>query len=171
MKKINLLLVMLSLVFVVSCSKNDEDNPNVYEEPQYKIIVTSLAFTNGFCTGSDNTSYNIKAEYISNLNVIDSKLWNSSHNNVLISDECIITGKNIGVKLTLPDFKINDQKSGFGTEFKNIRIQIYTLKSNILLLDENIGSMFICTDTIYQTFLVYNVESDTFTFTKKTNGF
>lgn len=166
-------IIALALLSLLSSCNSDNDTPPVntpIEEIQEFNITLSGTLQTNTCDVTTN-SYSVRAEYISDDNVIDSELWTGDvEQNV--TDSVLTIGDVIGVKVRLTNFNAQDVESGRGTGIKNIQIKITDVNTNELLIDKKIQqSLLICTDVYYELVLLYNTQTGSFISDIETHAF
>ncbi|MFB3389489.1 DUF5004 domain-containing protein [Flavobacterium sp. LAR06] len=157
--------------------EGDNSNFTIYEKKSgttivntsYKVEVGGILKTNS--CGASTNSYSVKMEYLSDDNIKSSLNFNGSAKETILKNENL-SGKIIGVHIKLLNFNSADSASGSSTGIANLSLKIIGNQSNeTLFSNSNLGSLFICHDTIYEALFLYNTKDGTFTPTFKSHGF
>lgn len=157
--------------------EGDNSNFTIYEKKSgttivntsYKVEVGGILKTNS--CGTSTNSYSVKMEYLSDDNIKSSLNFNGSAQETILKNENL-SGKIIGVRIKLLNFNSADSAIGSSTGIANLSLKIIGNQSNeTLFSNANLGSLFICHDTIYEALFLYNTKDGTFTPTYKSHGF
>lgn len=164
--------LVISLPFIIlGCSDNSEKEK--VETQEYVVAtITGNTFNDECITTGEpfpDNSYEIKITFSSNNNIIKEQKF-TGKNTVSVNETTQLEGENISVLLNLENFNPSDKESGKGTGISDIKIAITNEEGN-LLLDENLGSLLICTDTYYEIAFNYNKVTGNYTITPKQYGF
>ncbi len=152
--------------------EGDNSNFTIYEKKSgttivntsYKVEVGGILKTNS--CGASTNSYSVKMD-----NIKSSLNFNGSVQETILKNENL-SGKIIGVHIKLLNFNSADAASGSSTGIANLSLKIIGNQSNETLFgNANLGSLFICHDTIYEALFLYNTKDGTFTPTFKSHGF
>lgn len=151
---------------IMSCSSSDSNSNPV---THYKVQISGTLKTTT-CDVTTN-SYDIKLEYLSDGNVVDTQQWNGNTEQS-VTDFTTTLGNVIGARVKLMNFNSTDQSIGRGTGFNNIHIKIINADTNQVLIDQDSSiHLFICTDCVYQADYLYNTANGTLSSNSLTFGF
>jgi hypothetical protein len=164
---LKLSLIVLSIALVSACS-SDDNNEQQQNNPTHKI---SFSSSSSIDSCDVDGTYSIGVEFISDGNSVDTNSWNGTTNFMQISDQKEISGNVIGVKLTLLNFDANNSGSGRGSGLESIIVNIEDLSNNASILNETLGNLFICTDSVYEVVLLYSTTDHTNTVDYLQHGF
>lgn len=78
-----------------------------------------------------------------------------------LSQQENLEGNIICVKLTLLNFGADDSNSAIGSGLESILVNIEDLSNNASILNESLGNLFVCTDSVYDVILPYNAVVNT----------
>jgi hypothetical protein len=170
-------IVFMSGYKIKLFKEGETSNFTIYEKKtgtttvntSYKVEVGGTLKTNA-CNVSSN-SYSIKVEYLSDDHVKSSLSFSGSTQEAILKNENL-SGKIIGVRIKLLNFNPANSGSGRSTGISNLNLKITgNQSSEILYSNSNLGSLFICQDSVYEALFLYNTFDGTFTPTFKSYGF
>ncbi|GAA4237590.1 hypothetical protein GCM10022291_24750 [Postechiella marina] len=151
------------------------DGADSYESPDdINIDKLNLFFDTGNawrtgCGGtySSEAKISIKVTYLSDGKEVDSKTI-SSRQGFQIHENIELEGDVISLKVRLEDFNASALDKGIVLHDSAVRIET---SDETILVNENLGELFICTDSRYEVLFTYKKVDNTFTLEVETDGF
>ncbi len=162
--------ILLFSIFIVLFSCTLEEEMQVEEE--ISTITQSISITGNsvldFCDNpSGNYDFTIEVKTEDGLQDIKDFTGTSSEDANL---ETTVTGNSLEVLIQLNNFDLADASNGRGSGYDDIVFN-YLGHNNDILFQENLGSLFICTDSFYELIYTFNFEDNTSNIEVKIHGF
>ena len=156
MKKLFRIFTLSMLCSLAACSTDNaesSDEGSTVDEQGVEVSITATAY------GSPDDPYDVEIRILSDSKVAWAERYTGTGTEVITESENV-TGNLIEVQFQLMNFNPDTKSGGEGTGLDRIVVKIEDHKKFELLLEEDVQSLFVSTDIVYQVNLIYNQETD-----------